>query len=457
MPTTPPIPSPGGNPAPGGSPALWGVNVADDGHILVVPEGDHDQGRIFVAPMDGDCCCETLPCDRLWRKYTPCPRDGQHTDCPTRQPPALPVYVRCDTPCPDRCGVAQGATLPLGIRHKGENGVRWCYQRTSEDFFDPAEWDPPTDPPPPGVPELPAGARKVLRIEACTSGCTSTCCACHRYVCGQKCTCDQQARPTRCAHGSAFYPLADDPDVNCITGDCADFSNEQGYAELPGGAVLVSALGTTPCCEACDDECPDCGATEYDVSWYRQPGCDGQGTTLRRQGKCCCSSSDTTVTFAHAYTRQDSGPAAQIRQHTESGQLVLGPGEDSGVMVISRRIDYWSGPPLIDTYDVTLYRLGCAAIAKIRWASQVPVSPYGSVGTVVEDITGNCDQATLTVNWGSCSESIVGSAQLIQSVALAHGVRSTACRANCGDYDHGDPAGLTEDMSSLDILNALAA
>lgn len=461
MPQSPPIPGPGGQPAPPpdiGTPTLWGVNVdASDGRILVTPEGDSEPGRILVADMQGECCCGSEPCDRLWRKYTPCPRDEQHVDCPTRVPPTLPVYLRCDTPCPDRCGVLEGTTLPAGIRHRGENGVRWCYQRTGEDFYDPAEWP---EGPPAGVPPLPAQARKVLRIDACTSGCTSSCCACHRWVCGQKCTCDQQARPTTCARGAVFYAVLDDPNTRCVTGDCTDFSNEQGYAELPSGAVEASSLGGRPCCEDCNDNdrCPDCGATEYDVSWYQQPDCDGQGTTFRRQGRCCCSEADTTVTFAHSYTRADSGPSAQVRQHTETGQLVLGPGEDSGVLVIARRIDYYAGDPLIDTYEVTLYRTGCAAISKVRWGSQVPPSPYGSVGTVVETLTGNCDQAELRVNWGSCSESIQGNAQLTQSVSMTHGVRSSACRANCGDYDQGDP-GLAggDDMSTLDILRGLAA
>ncbi|MGE3175871.1 MAG: hypothetical protein AB7O32_00260 [Vicinamibacterales bacterium] len=470
MPPGTPIPGgPGATPPPPPPPG------AENVRILVDEDGYHrvdTDGFVLTAPSEDQggprgCCCDDAPCDKAWYPYDPCPRDNQHLDCPDRQAPSEPVYLRCDTPCPSPglCGVAAGVTLPAGIRHRAPGGIRWCYQlNTEQGFFDPA--DPPEDTT--GLLPLPPGAIRVLEIERCTTGCTNTCCACHAYYCGQKCACDQSTRPTTCVEGWRYFQIDDDPAARCITGDCTDFAGAQGYDKLPPGAVLLSGVLTPdPCCENCrqgEARCPDCSHAAGVFEFEDAKPCwqDGHTTTLRYS--CCCSHEDTFVEYSYESVVTWVPTCQQFAtRSTARGRATIRAGE-FGTMDVRQIVERPNGT--IDEYHyvVSLFP-GCAPIANVE---QLKVGTDGIhpfiLSSAVRGVQADCSVAVMTIDLVGCPQEdgtpgICTGSTLHTVLAATHssGARTLACRGSCGDYTDQQRPGSSAPQGAIDILRTLAA
>jgi len=464
---------PQGNPTPGGpgtqvspggpAPTDLAIIVDEDGVILTT-----DDGEIMTGTAADGCCCGDNICDRVYYRYEPCPRDNQHINCPGRVPPIASVYLRCDRPCPDACGQAQGTTRPPGIRFKAPGSIRWCYQATADQFYDPVDFNPPGDPPPEGLPQLPPGAIKVPAGSfLCTSGCNNTCCECHAFVCGQKCQCDQSTRPTTCVEGWRFYNLDDDPDVQCITGECTDFTAEQGYPTLPPGAVLIGNLGTEPCCQNCrsNARCPDCNVAEGRYEYLARHNCFASDDVINAfDYRCCCSESDTVVEYAYESHRVWTSTCQQFEIRSDArGRITLRVGEP-GYMHITQSVERLDHTIDIYEYDVFLAP-GCAPISNLQALESGTDFIHGFIGaSLVRTVSADCGVALMNKGLTGCPNEdgsagpCTGSTlDTILSVTHSHGPRSTACRANCGDFGQVQERPGQEPMSSLDLLRMLAA
>lgn len=469
MPSGSPIPD-----GPGSQPPFGGDDLPDVG-ILIDEDGYHRvdaDGYILVADPDIDGCCCGGECDRVYYKYTPCPRDNQHINCPNRIPPTEPVYLRCDTPCPgpDACGQVEGTTLPPGIRFRAPSGGRWCYQWTGDQFYDPD--DPPDEignlqPLPPGAIIIAPGSPGT--IDRCTTGCINSCCACHAYICGQKCDCDQDARPTTCVEGWRFYLLDDDPATRCITGDCTDFRIEQGYPELPFGAVLTANLTNQPCCENCQQgeaRCPDCRHSSGRYDYVDSAPCFASPSSKSIDYSCCCSSQDSVVEFAYESTRQYTpGPcqgSANERSSVARGRATIRVGE-FGSMDVEQAVTRLDGS--VDIYHHQVFLApSCAPLANLL---SLDLGTQGIHQFIAASLTrsasGDCTLATQTTSLVACpnqdgSPGLCTGSTLVTILGVTHssGVRTTACRGSCGDFTDQHRTG-TGPQDVLDILRLLAA
>lgn len=397
---------------------------------------------------DAACCCgDASPCDKIWHRYDPCPNDPFefHAEC-QNQVRTTPVYMRCDTLCPEGCGASAGSMAPQGIKYK-----QWCHS-VYRDGFDYAQFYDPDDPPeniPPGATPLPANAERVTRPDACLAFegtgtiCGQPCCKCWHWYCGNNCPCSGITGQQKCVRGNqAFFD--ERAQFNCLVGSCAEFDSPIGYDDLPPGAEEVGAQGGT-CCDETKSGCPglglcvDCERTSGVYQWFTGGGCpDETDTGFEIPYDCCCSDLDTGIEFAYEAVKtvpEICGSPNRLSIARVRGYLP--PGVPFAIATGNLHLEYWGvngqPPPPPDDFPINLTMTRTCAPASLLDFSVDSSGFFTTGGHAEVQVQANCGLAVKTTSISGCPESICEGLRSneIRGITFDSGGRSASCRAGC--------------------------